>query len=438
MSGLTIRWRAARDGFLFIPGVVAFALILLALGLVQLDRALGFGSGGFFFGGDASAARGILETIAGSLITVAGLAFSLTIVVLALVSSQFSPRATPGFLADRLNQVIAGIFVGTFGYCLVVLRSVRAEIEATGEGFIPRVSVTVAIGLGLIALGLLLVFINHMGSSIQISRLASKIARDTTREIGLLHPEDIPASDRDPRVAIARQAPLHAAMVYAPRPGYVQTASLAAVVAAVDAPGVRVSVRVHGGDFVTSRTVLAELWPAAALTEGARARILRCIGIGRDRSLRGDALYGVRQLADITAKALSPGINDPTTAIDCIGHLRDLLEQLAGRELPASAYAAGDEGALGWAVQPTFEDYLREAFDEAGRYASDNARVVANLLDALRAIARAAGDGPGGRPRVRCVLELADAIRRPALEDARTSRDAQLIDGAGAWIGRSP
>lgn len=426
-----LRWQAALDGFLLVPGAIALAYVCLALALVRIDRSLGAARTGYFFGGDAGAARGILETIAGSLITVAGLAFSLTIVVLALVSSQFSPRATPGFLADRLNQAIAGTFVGVFGYCLVMLRSVRSEVESTGEGFIPRLGVTVAIFLAVGSLGLLLIFIHHLGTAIQISRIAARIAAETSDQIEDLHPERGLQEARSPQLERDRLASVGSATVQPREAGFVQSVALEPILGAVRAPGVCLSVRVRAGDFVTASTPMVEVWPASALTEDAAARIRRGVTLGKERSIHDDALYGVRQLADIAVKALSPGVNDPTTAIDCIGYLRDLLERLAARELPETV-GLEREGALLVAVRPTFEDYLTQAFAEAGLYASSSTRVIVVLLDALHGVARVAQAFDDGR-RADVVAELAATVCGPALEDARTIRDTNLIEDSMAW-----
>lgn len=346
LGWVTSRWRALLDGFLLVPGLVVIGLVALAAGLIEVDRGLDGDAVWFLFDGDTDAARSILETIAGSLITVAGLAFSLTIVVLALVSSQFSPRAVPGFLADRINQIIAGAFVGIFGYCLVLLRSVRTETAAGEAAFIPRLGVTVAIALALVTLGLLLIFIHHMGTSIQASRLTARIAKGARDEIARLSPD---AGSRDgSRAQPGSAAPPagDSATVMHSRPGYVQAVPLDALMAIVDAPGVHLRINVRGGDFVAPTMPIAEMWPSSALTDEARRAIRRCIALGEERSLHGSPIYGVRQLADVAVKALSPGINDPTTAVDCIDRLRVLLEDLAVRKLPAEVVRAGAGGAV--------------------------------------------------------------------------------------------
>ena len=150
ITAVRIRLREVLSGFWAVPGLVAAALAGFALLLIQVDQgAAGRGGRFFLYGGDAAAARDVLSTLAGSMITVAGLTLSLLIVTLTLTSSQFTPRAIKNLLADRVNQIVAGAFVGTVGYCLLVLRVVRADTgRPGGTGFVPALSVTVAIGLG--------------------------------------------------------------------------------------------------------------------------------------------------------------------------------------------------------------------------------------------------------------------------------------------------
>ena len=155
------QWQNVTRGLWFFPGLVTLAGAALALVLVEIDRVAGTEGIPFAFDGDASAARTILGTVAGSLITVAGLAFSITVVTLQLVSSQFTPRALRSFLGDRTSQLVAGAFVGIFVYCLLVLRVVRGE-DGEAEEFVPALAVGTSIALALLGLALLLVFIHRI------------------------------------------------------------------------------------------------------------------------------------------------------------------------------------------------------------------------------------------------------------------------------------
>lgn len=189
LSALANRFRAVANGFWLLPGLIALGFVALAFLLVRVDKGLPANQLDFTFDGDASAARDVLGTIAGSLITVAGLTFSLTIVVLVLVSGQFTPRSVPAFLADRVNQTTAGTFIGAFAYCLLVLRTVRDADENDVGGFVPKLSVSVAVALAVLAIALLLFFIHHLGSSIQASSIVRRIGFDTLAQVDRLPDE---------------------------------------------------------------------------------------------------------------------------------------------------------------------------------------------------------------------------------------------------------
>ena len=421
-------WQNLLAGFWLVPGAVATVIGASAFLFIQIDRT-GKRRVGFGFDGDAGAARDILSTIAGSLITVAGLTFSLTIVVLTLISSEFTPRALRGFLGDRLNQVVAGAFVGIFLYCLLVLRSVRGGGD--GEAFVPALSVTVAIALGLLTLVLLLLFIHHMGQSIQASHIAARVGQQTLASIDRLYPERYGASpeeedaDEIVRSWLADGKP---ASVTPARAGYVLLVDVDSALKAAPS-GARLQVAVRPGDFVTEDDALVRMWPADALEE-ARAPLRRSIPVEDERDLHQDVSYGLRQLTDIALKALSPGINDPTTAVTCIGYLRAALGRLAGRAIPAAVRRLDDAALV--AETRSFEEYADGAFSEIGRYASDNARVVLVLLAAVRSVGCAARSA-GAVERVPVLAEIGEAIAAPAIEGADATRDERLI---GRELGR--
>lgn len=416
--------RKTLGGFWFVPATVACAYAALAFLLVRVDRHAGDGGVEIGFEGDADAARNLLSTIAGSLITVAGLAFSLTIVVLSLVSSQFSPRASPSLLSDRVNQIVAGSFVGIFAYCLIVLRTVRSD-QAGVTGFVPALSVTVSIALALGALALLLLFIHHMGQSIQASRVVARIGHATLRAIDRLHPRLFDATAR--RRDTPRPRDDEPLQCFARRAGYVLEVRTDDLAKLAGRSNLRVEVVVLPGDFVTEATQLLAAWPRGACDQEMLEALGGTIHIASERNLEKDAAYGVRQLADVALKALSPGIHDPTTAEASIGYLRAALERLAERELEDDIRADDAGTTLVVARSQSFEEYAREAFLEIGRYATDNARVVLLVLDALAAVAvvarRAAAD-----ERASVLGDLARAVAAPALRAAATGLDRDLLD----------
>lgn len=413
LSAVAARWRALANGFWFLPGLVVLGFAVAALVLVRVDRALDGDRLGFTFDGDASAARGVLETVAGSLITVAGLVFSLTVVVLVLVSGQFTPRSVPAFLADRVNQATAGTFIGVFTYCLLVLRSVRDEENSGGGGFVPQLSVTVAVALAVVAIALLLYFIHHLGVSIQASSIVNRIGTNTLARV-----EELP----DEPAAGPAEPPGPGGRVFPRRAGYVRHVALGDLGERLDGCE-HVRLRVTVGDFVSERDPLAEVWPAEAVAE-VEATVRRGIALGLERDLHQDVLYGIRQLAEVAMKGLSPGINDPSTAESAIGYLRAVLERVAERPLPP-------EARRGVVVTPlrTFDELVEGAFVQVGHYASGDATVVVTLLDALARVGDAARRASRGE-RQAVLRRVAEDVAAPALEHARTERDRERIRAA--------
>lgn len=387
------RWRALSQGLWFLPSLIVLAMGALAVALVQLDERMSWGDTPWVFGADPNAARTVLSTIAGSLITVAGLTFSVTMVVLQLASSQFSPRVLPNFLGDRLTQLTVGAFVGIFVFCLIGLRAVGAQT------FVPRLTVTLASGLGVVAVILLIAFIHHVSTMIQVSHIAARIARKTLQQLDTLHPEPFgePVEDESAQLLARWRGDGEPARIYAPRPGFVEEISLDDVVRplARDSP-VRLHVPVAPGDFVSVAAPIAEVWPAEAGAD-AEAAIRRAVTISSERNFVQDVGFGVRQLSDIALRAISPAVNDPTTASTCLGYIRSILERLAVRDLPPPVREWPEQQVTAVVTCRSYEQYVSE-LDEVLRYAEGDMRVLRALFDACRgAAAAAAGAGATGR-----------------------------------------
>ena len=374
-----------RYSYLFLPGLISLAFAGLAAGLLWLDSVAGDGGIVSVFPAGPAAARTVLSVIAGSLITVAGVAFSITIVTLQLVSQQFTPRALRSFLGDRLNQTVAGVFIGVFLYCLVVLTAV----EEGEERYIPGLSLLVGFGLAVAALGMLLVFIDHMAQSIQVSNIASRIARQTLRSTEQLFPSSYGEGvDVDADALLAQwRSEQEPTLVYPDRPGFVQ--SIDDIPGTIAGRSFRIALLVKPGDFVTENHPLAAAWTSQDAATCARA-IRRAIGIASERDLNQDVAYGIRQLTDIAVRAISPSVNDPTTATTCIGYVQAVLERLAATTPPDDVRAFPDQDVTLVLPRHDAESYL-EALLQIGRYAGE-ARVFDALLRATLRTREAAID----------------------------------------------
>jgi uncharacterized membrane protein len=322
---------------------------------------------------------------------VIALTFSITILVLQMVSSQYTPRALRGFLQDRVTQIVAGSFFAISTYCLIVLTTLP-DSSSSNQSFFPTISITVAMVLGSLGLVLLLIFIHHTGVVIQVTDITARIARQTMEAMDLeyqtLISEPFEAETSSPnRIQNVEDTPIR---VCATQSGYVQRIVFSHLDNVLHRPGMYLHLLVCSGDFVTEETVIAEVWPAKEADVACRKAIIDSVYIKRERDFFQDALFGVRQLADIALRALSPSVNDPTTAVLCIKYLQAVFEHLVRCKPQPNVFHMANGATTLEIRQPTFQEYL-EVFSEIEHYAGGNARVNNALLMAIQSIIELAG-----------------------------------------------
>jgi uncharacterized membrane protein len=401
-----------------VPAAIAVVYGVAAVVLVGVDSRTGL-AGSPLFAGDAPAARTVLSVIAGSLITVAGLTFSITVVVLQLTSSQFSPRILRSFFGDRLTQVTVGSYVGIFAYSILVLRSVRVD-------FVPRLAVSVASALAIVAVVLLIVFIHHVSQLIQVSYVTGDIARKTLARLDALYPAPYGDALEEDDAALLQTWLADEPDLVPPRfPGYVQHIDLDALVAELSDEVEHAAVLVRPGDFVSIEQPLIAVWPAGQADDSVSA-VRRACRIDRERDLAQDVDFGLRQLVDTAVKAMSPGINDPTTARTCVGYLRSILVSLAQRGFPPSVRRFPERSLTLIVRRRQFEDYL-DALAEVGDHSAQNVRIVRVLLEALRSI-RSAAEDAGSSARAEAAVDVAVALGGKASECAAGPGERRTID----------
>ena len=395
---------SVRQGFWAVPAGCVVLAILLALILVRVDRSLQAGLA-YTFGAGPDGAREVLSGITTAMITFTGLVFSITVVVLQLTSSQFSPRVLRTFLRDRLTQYALGVFTGTFVYAVLVLRTVDAGEDGR---FVPALSTTVGVGLLLLCVALFVAYIHHISLSIQASSIIRAIGDETRTSLDRRYPAGEPAP-RDDAAAVAPDA-LPDAVLPARRLGVVTSGDESRLVRLAEDAGVVLRTAVRLGDFVPEGAPLFEvLGDPSDLDDEA---VLASVGQSRERSLSQDVAFGVRQLVDIAERALSPGINDPTTAVEVLDQLHDLLRRLVTRPL-RSGVRTGEDGRVRLVLPAErMEDYLSLALDGIDHYGKD-ARPVQERIDALLADLESASV-PQHRGAVTAVR--ARRLGRPAAE----------------------
>lgn len=380
------RLRSLAQQFWVIPAACAAGAVTAAVLLTQLDGALGGEHLPFLFPGGADGARSVLSAVSSSMIAFTGLVFSITIVVLQLTSSQFSPRVLRNFLGDRGNQLALGVFVATFTYALVVLRSVRGTDE--GEPFVPRVAVTAAFLLLLASIAVFLYYINHIANSIRAVSIIDGIANETRATIDRNYPADAPQGRTQPPSPVADDDV--GRTVRAPGPGVITGVDISALMRLAESADATIVLRHPIGAFVRTGTALFDVRGATGSV--ADDDLVATVTLRKERTLDQDVAFGFRQLVDIAERALSPGINDPTTALQVIDQLHDLLVRLATRPTPAACHVGADGRCR--VVVPVREwgDYLDQAVDEIAHYGADAPRVLRALEGMLDDVADAARD----------------------------------------------
>lgn len=423
MNKLKHLWSNLRASFWFLPALIVAFSTALAVGLIEADSS---GSQDWMadwprlFGAGAAGARGMLATIAGSMMTVVGVTFSMTLVTLALASSQYTSRILRNFMSDRVTQVVLGIFAGIFTYCLIVLRTIRGGDEG---GFVPSLSVAVSVLLAIGGIGALIFFIHHIASSIQASSIIASVTKETLEAVDRLFPEKVGREPMDDEADPSR-LPLPTRnwqAVTARRNGYLQGVDHAALLRLAREHKTIVRMDRGIGEFVVQNTPLASLALEHPPDEEIIADLRAAYSIDRFRTVHQDCAFGIRQLVDMALRALSPGINDTTTAVMCVDHLTAILARLASREIPSSRrYEDGELRVI--AIGQTFATLVAESFDQIRGSAAGNVAIMVGMLGALQTIASLTGS-PSRRRVLReqaeCIAELAERTIKSPPDRAR-------------------
>lgn len=398
MKRLRRLWDLLLTSLWFVPALLVLAAIVLAVILIEVDASL---QGRYLqerwprlFGAGAGGSRDMLAAIATSMITVAGVAFSITIVALSLASTQYTSRVVRNFMRDRANQVVLGSFLGIFVYCLVVLRTLRE-----GEHmFNPALAVLFAVVLALLGIGCLIFFIHHMALSIQAESILKSAAEETIDAVRRLFPVLLADSD-DAGMPPADPPPADDPRwraIASPASGYLVMVDDDALVAAAVSRSMVIRVEKAVGEFVIEGEPILSVIESASPSAGSiDADVLAACVIERQRTMVQDVGFGIRQIVDVALRALSPGINDTTTAIACVQWLAVILSHLAGRRMgPATVLQDGRIRLISCA--PGFGDMVSAAFRQIRQHACDNATVLESLIGALDRIAIRTAD-PGRR-----------------------------------------
>jgi uncharacterized membrane protein len=405
--------------------VLAVALgILVPLLDVTADAHLPAVLDAVVFNGDPGAARTVLSAVASSLITVTSLTFSLTVVTLQLASSQFSPRLLRTFTQDLFVQVTLAIFLATFTFSLTVLRSVRSIAEG-GTAFVPRLAVTVAFLLALASVVALVLFLAHLTRQIRVETMLLQVHDDAvgTMDTNLIRRDNPDASRTLP------EQPATAHVLLASGSGFLTSIDQDDLVKAATRSGTVVSLERDPGSFVVQGTALGHAWPSddrpsdPESMDRLRDRVAAAVHLGPERTAAQDVAYGLRQITDIVIKALSPGINDPTTAIHGLGQTSALLAELTDYHLGPLVLNEADDQPRVVLHRPGFAQLLELAIAQPRSYGKSDPQVLGRLYQLLADLTWHVHDDQHG-PVLDQLRRLDDSVAEQDFDEA----DNQHLD----------
>lgn len=436
-------WSNVRSSLWFVPVLMVAVSAGLAVAFIEVDGRVNrelLVEYPRVFGAGADGSRGMLSSIAGSMITVAGLTFSLMIVAMAQASSQYTSRILRNFMRDRRNQFVLGFFVGIFVYCLIVLRTIRGGDEGR---FIPSLAVLIGLLLAISSVGVLIFFIHHIASSIQASSIISSAAEETMRAIERLFPGEVgeEAKESEEEAAQAELAGRSWQVIPARSTGYVQDIDAEGLVEFARGRDCIVRMERGLGAFAVKNSPLLSI--AFKGTGGGQpdketvGELNGLFSVSHYRTIEQDAAFGIRQIVDIALKALSPGVNDTTTAVVCMDYLGAILAALARRRIERRYRSeAGEVQVI--ARGPTFESLVREAFDQIRDVAADNTAVYLRLLGALETVARQTENARRRATLAAQVKLVADAAERELASDYNLERVRERAVAVRATIESAP
>lgn len=413
-------WDRLRSSFWFLPSLMTVGAVGLSFATVAIDASVSdkwLSTFSLAYAGGAEGASALLGAVAGSMITIAGLVFSMTLVALSLTSSQFGPRLLRNFMRDATNQLVLGTFVATFVYCLLVLRTIRRADESA---FVPHLSVSVGLAVAVVSIAVLIYFIHHVALSIQADEVIARVCAELFEGIERLYPTDIGRAAPAPRGALPANFDSDARPVQAGADGYVQSVDADKLIELAASEDVVVRVERRPGQYVIIGAPLVRVWPGERADGELAARVLSAFVVGHYRTPSQDIEFSVDQLVEVAVRALSPGINDPFTAITCIDRLGSALARLARGSMP-SPWRHDEQGKLRVVASPlTFTEITDAAFNQIRQHGRTSVAVTVRLLETIAIVAEVAHR----MEDLSALLRHADMIARggealPEVEDRR-------------------
>lgn len=386
MKKLLFFWKKLLATFWFLPVAILIASILLGVGSVYLDNSIELSQDGwlrFFIVNSPDSARTILSTISGAMIGVAGTVFSVTLVALTLASSQFGPRLIQKFMYVRLNQIVLGSYISTYLYCLIVLISIKGSEDYT---FIPSLSLLIAIFSAIANIILLIVFIHRIAISIQADKVVSDISNFISRQVVTLFPEQMGEANQgkeEPDLKKNKSKFKTQLSVKSPKSGYLQYIDGDSLLTTISNLEGLFELNQRPGAFLVKGIEIGVLYSNSAKKEKDLEEILSNFVIGEVKTSQQDLEFSIHQMVEIASRALSPGVNDPFTAIACIDNLTATLCYLVRVDFPSKC-RQDEKGTLRIIADAVdFEGILDASFNQIRQFSGGSPSVIIRMMESL-------------------------------------------------------
>jgi uncharacterized membrane protein len=383
-------WDQLHSSYWFVPAVMAVVATALAFTMLTLDRTdkLKIDYWWVYTGG-ADGARSLLEAVAGSMVSVAATAFSITIVALQLAASNFGPRLLRNFMQDTGNQIVLGTFISTFIYCLLVLRTIHGDGDGYSE-FVPQLAVTGGILLAIISIGVLIYFIHHASTIIQASHIIQNVSEDLHSAIERLFPQKLGRGEPEDSLGV-EEIPMsfeeEALPIRANGTGYLQAIDDEELMNIACKYNLLIRLRIRPGKFVIQGNDLVLVFSGEKVNQKLTKQINDAFILGKERTEQQDVEFPIDQLVEIALRAISPAVNDPFTAIRCIDRINAGLCHLVQRNFPSS-YRYDNKNRLRIIAEGVdFRGLLDRAFNQIRQYGKSDAGVTIRLLETIATIA---------------------------------------------------
>lgn len=426
MKKILFFFNELKATFWFIPVLIIALSIFLSMGLVGVDKLVDLPEdwwGNLFFVSSASSGRSILTTISGAMIGAAGTVFSITLVALTLASSQFGPRLIKNFMYVRLNQIVLGSYVSTYLYCLFILNAIK---EIDGYTFIPSISIFIAIIIAVLNIVLLIVFIHQIATSIQADSVISDISKVINGQIHELFPKDMgQGKKKNDKIDLPmiKSNYTDSIDIKSTKNGYFQYIDNEMLMEEVCEFKGMLELKFKPGDYLVNGVEIGTLFTNKKVDEEDIEKITHQFVTGDTKNSQQDLEFSILQMVEIASRALSPGVNDPFTAITCIDNLSATLCHLSQVNFPSRFRVDKDNHLRVVMVTLSFEDYLDTSFNQIRQYSAGCTSVILKLMDALITI----GKFTNKEEHKKALVKHAKMVLNVGKESLKEENDLQIV-----------